>query len=334
MTRRSKWAARVLASFAATVLALTIGSTFLPGAPQIEADKKAKFTGTIVSRSGDLVKITNHKSGATAIVVVNDTTKIERKKFSHEFFVHKDMDMTALVPGLTIAAEGVGNAKGQLIAKTISFVPDTFSIEVAEEQQILNNQSAAAKAQATANSGVQQAQAAQASADAAQTSANKAQASANKAGAAANDAGELAVYNAADIALVNKRVSDLDDYKVVGEAAIFFDSGKYNLDDAAKAAIDTVWAYTKGLDNYMIEIAGYASSTGTKQLDQKLSADRAAAVTRYLIDKHNVPMRRILAPVGYGASHPAAENTDSQGRAINRRVDVKVLINKGLSEGD
>jgi outer membrane protein OmpA-like peptidoglycan-associated protein len=134
--------------------------------------------------------------------------------------------------------------------------------------------------------------------------------------------------------MVNKRVSDLDDYKVVGEAAIFFDSGKYSLDDAAKAAIDTVWAYSKGLDNYMIEISGYASSSGTKQLDQKLSADRASAVAHYLVEKHNVPMRRILAPVGYGASHPAADNTDSQGRAINRRVDVKVLVNKGLSEGD
>lgn len=334
MTRSSKWATRALCSLAATVLALTIGSVFLPGAPQIEADKKAKFTGTIVSRNGDLVKITNHKSGASAIVVVNDTTKIERKKFKHEFFVHNDMDVTALVPGLTIAAEGVGNAKGQLIAKTISFVPDTFSVEVAEEQQILANQSAASKAQATANQGVQQAQAAQASANAAQASADKAQATANKATAEATDVDELAVYNAAEIAMVNKRVSDLDEYKVVGEAAIFFDSGKANLDDAAKAALDAVCAYTKGLDNYMVEIAGYASSTGTKQVDQKLSADRAANVAHYLMEKHNVPMRRILAPAGYGASHPLAENTDAQGRALNRRVDVKVLVNKGLSEGD
>jgi hypothetical protein len=99
MIRSSKWAARALASFAATLLALTIGSTFLPGAPQIQADKKAKFTGTIVSRNGDLVKVTNHKSGASAVLVVNDTTKIERKKFKHEYFVHKDMDVTALLPG-------------------------------------------------------------------------------------------------------------------------------------------------------------------------------------------------------------------------------------------
>ncbi|MBV8866695.1 MAG: OmpA family protein, partial [Acidobacteriaceae bacterium] len=45
-----------------------------------------------------------------------------------------------------------------------------------------------------------------------------------------------------------------------------------------------------------------------------------------------IPMRRILAPAGYGATHPDATNTDPQGRALNRRVDVTVLVNKGLAE--
>lgn len=90
---------------------------------------------------------------------------------------------------------------------------------------------------------------------------------------------------------------------------------------------------TKGVDGYMIEVAGYASITGTKADNQRLSEDRAAAVTNYLRNKGNVPMRRILAPAGYGSTHPAAENTDPQGRALNRRVDVKVLVNKGVQEG-
>jgi hypothetical protein len=45
----------------------------------------------------------------------------------------------------------------------------------------------------------------------------------------------------------------------------------------------------------------------------------------------NVPMRRILTPAGYGATHAAATNADPEGRDINRRVDVKVLVNKGLN---
>jgi outer membrane protein OmpA-like peptidoglycan-associated protein len=83
----------------------------------------------------------------------------------------------------------------------------------------------------------------------------------------------------------------------------------------------------------MIEVAGYASSTGSKAIDQQLSNDRAASVTDYLRNTDNVPMRRILVPAGYGASHPAAANDTSLGRDINQRVDVKVLVNQGLAEG-
>jgi flagellar motor protein MotB len=44
-------------------------------------------------------------------------------------------------------------------------------------------------------------------------------------------------------------------------------------------------------------------------------------------------MRRILVPVGYGATQPAASNRDPQGRELNRRVDIKVLVNKSLGQG-
>jgi hypothetical protein len=67
--------------------------------------------------------------------------------------------------------------------------------------------------------------------------------------------------------------------------------------------------------------------------NQKLSEDRAESVAKYLRDTQNVPMRRILVPAGYGATHPDAANSDPQGRALNRRVEVKVLVNKGLNEG-
>ncbi len=296
------------------------------GRPQITADQKSKITGTIVSRNGDLVKVKDKKSGQPVVISISDNTKIERKKGKYEFFRHTNMDMTAMVPGLTIEAEGVGNAKGQLAASKISFVPDVFAIEVAEEQQVMANKAAAGQALTTANQGVAAAGKAQSSADAAQGSANTAQKSANA-------AGDIAVVDAAAVQLVNKRVSDLDDYKVVAEAGIYFPSGKADLDAAAKADLDMVAAATKGVDGYLIEIAGYASSTGTKQDNQKLSEDRAAAVTQYLREKGNIPMRRIMAPAGYGATHPAATNSDPQGRELNRRVDVKVLLNKGVSEG-
>lgn len=297
-----------------------------PKARQVESDKKGKVTGTIVSRNGDVVTVKNKKSGTQTGVLITDDTKIDRKPGHMPFLRGRDMDVTAMVPGLTIEAEGVGNAKGQLAASKITFTPDEFAVEVAEEQQIRANQAAAANAQSTANAGVKQAKAAQSSADAAQTSANNA-------GNAAQAAGTAAVMDAAAIQMVNQRVSDLGDYKTVAQAGIYFPSDGSALDDAAKADLDTLASAIQGTEGYLVEVAGYASSTGSKQLNQKLSEARAAAVVQYLRDKDNVPMRRFVVPASYGSTHPAATNSDSQGRALNRRVDVKVIVNKGLAEG-
>jgi outer membrane protein OmpA-like peptidoglycan-associated protein len=287
------------------------------------AGQKAKVTGAITARNGDLLVITVKKEGTTAIVNITDNTKIEREKSLR--LRRADMDVTAMVPGLTITAEGVGNSKGQLDASKITFSPDVFAVEVAEEQQIEANKAAASNAQTTANQGV-------AAANRAQASANQAQSSANQAGQMATAAGVGAVADANAIALVNQRVSDLGDYTTVVEAALFFDPDQSSLSAGDKQVLAKLASDAKSTQNYMIEIAGYASSTGTKALNQKLSDERATAVADYLRDSGNVPMRRILAPAGYGASHAAAPNTDPEGRDINRRVDVKVLVNKGLAE--
>lgn len=318
---------RLLCGLLCAVCVVGLAWAAWANAGQIPSDQKAKVKGTIASRNGELVTVKDKKSGAKTIVDITNDTKIERKHGKVEFYRHADMDVTALVPGLTIEAEGVGNAKGQLVAKKITFTPDEFAVEVAEEQQILANQAAAAKAQTTASQGVKDAKLAQ-------SSANRAQATANAAGADAQAADAGSLMDAAAIQMVNQRVSDLDSYKTVAEAVIFFPADGSTLDDAAKADLATLAAYTNGgVEGYMVEIAGYASSTGTKQLNQKLSEDRAASVAKYLRETQNVPMRRILVPAGYGATHPDAANSDPQGRALNRRVDVKVIVNKGLSEG-
>jgi outer membrane protein OmpA-like peptidoglycan-associated protein len=304
-------------------VALLLG-TINAYAQQFEAGKKGKVTGVIQSRSGDLVTVKDKKSGDKSVISLTDSTKVERKK---DFRLRRaDMDMTALVPGLTVEAEGVGNDKGQLDAKKIEFDPDVFAIEVAEEKQIQANQAAAQNAQSTANAGVN-------AAGQAQTSANQAQASADAAGQTAVMVGAVAVQNADAVQLVNQRVSDLADYQTIGEADVFFKTGGTTLSDADKAALTKLASDAAAIQNYMIEVAGYASTTGTKAENLKLSDERAGAVANYLRDSANVPMRRILLPAGYGATHPAVSNQSAEGRDINQRVDVKVIVNKGIAEG-
>jgi outer membrane protein OmpA-like peptidoglycan-associated protein len=314
---------RVGAQRLCAALLTVVVLTSVAYAQTFSSGEKGKLKGTIISRSGDLIKVQDAKTGSTAIVKITDDTKIIRNKSKVSFHRHEDMDVTAMVPGLTISAEGVGNAANQLEATKLTFSPDEFAIEVAQQQQINANKSAAAGAQSTANQGVT-------AAGAAQTSANTAQTTANQAGAVATAAGGIAMTNSAAVEMVNKRVSDLDDYQTVAEAAIFYPTGQYTLDAPAKADLDKLAALALSTDGYMIEIAGYASKTGTKSANQQLSEDRAAAVANYLRNQGNIPLRRILAPAGYGSTHPLAENTDPQGRELDRRVDVKLMVNKGL----
>ena len=322
------WKGVRFALASAICLFLSGAMTLAPAAEsnQITNGQKAKVTGVIVSRSGDLVKVQDRKSDAAEVVKLGENTTIEREQGLRAFFRHKDMDVTALIPGLTIEAEGTGNADGQLEATRVKFNPDVFAISVAEEQQVQSNQAAATQAQATADQGV-------ASADAAQTSANQAQSTAEEGAATAVEAGEVAAVDFAAVQAVNQRVSDLADYTTVAEAEVYFSENSSLLDANCKADLDQLVSSNAGTAGYLIEIAGYASSTGPVEYNQKLSEERAASVVHYLIEKDNVPMRRIVVPAGFGETHPAAENTDKNGRALNRRVDVKILVNKGWQGG-
>ena len=330
---------RKLQALYASLLILSGG--VLHAAPRpahpIKAGAKSTVRGTILSRHGDLVMVREKKSGDSVVVTLFEDTKFERRNGRMEFFRHTNMDVTAMVPGLNIEAEGVGNAKGQLEASKIAFTPDVFAIEVAQERQILANEAAAQRAQSTANQGVSAAGAAQSSADRAQSSASAAALAAHRADSLANQAdsdaiaaGQLGVVDAAAVQLVNQRVSDLDSYGTVAETTIYFGDGKAALDDAGKQRLDEIVASASTLDGYMIEIAGYASSAGARKLNQKLSEERAAAVAQYLREAKDVPMRRILAPAGYGATHLFASKADPQDGFLDRSVDVKVLVNKAF----
>jgi flagellar motor protein MotB len=66
-------------------------------------------------------------------------------------------------------------------------------------------------------------------------------------------------------------------------------------------------------------------------MNTKLSEDRAKAVVTYLMQQGAVPMRHIVAPGAMGEYGAAAPNETKSGRAENRRVEVKVLVNKGIA---
>jgi outer membrane protein OmpA-like peptidoglycan-associated protein len=81
----------------------------------------------------------------------------------------------------------------------------------------------------------------------------------------------------------------------------------------------------------MVEVGGYTDSTGGEAKNFLLSRQRAESVVQYLAVTHKIPTRRFVSPMGYGKTEAVADNKTAAGRAQNRRVEVKMLLNRGIS---
>jgi outer membrane protein OmpA-like peptidoglycan-associated protein len=105
-----------------------------------------------------------------------------------------------------------------------------------------------------------------------------------------------------------------------------FKFGKTELPDEAKARIDQVVSQLKGeagKDIY-IEVEGHTDNVGSKELNYELGLERAEAVKRYLYAHHQIPLHKISV-ISYGEEKPVAPNNTRDGRAMNRRVVIRVL---------
>ena len=114
------------------------------------------------------------------------------------------------------------------------------------------------------------------------------------------------------------------------EATVKFGVGSSSLTPDDEEALTKLAATATGLTGYIIEVTGYADSTGSPAMNTKLSEDREALIT-YLMHQGRIPVRHIVAPGAMDEYGPAASNETAAGRAENRRVEVKVLVNKGIT---
>jgi outer membrane protein OmpA-like peptidoglycan-associated protein len=134
------------------------------------------------------------------------------------------------------------------------------------------------------------------------------------------------------IAAMGKRFGDLADYDLKGETNILFDVNSATLSDTAKSELKALAAKAKTLRGYLIQVAGYADAVGSAGRNQELSDRRAAAVVNYLQQECDVALSRVLTPIAMGVAKPVAPNETAQGRAENRRVTVKIAVNRGIAE--
>ena len=109
------------------------------------------------------------------------------------------------------------------------------------------------------------------------------------------------------------------------EDRIKFKVDKYDLDDAAKVALDEFAGRVKATgEQYFVEIQGHTDDTGGQRYNDELGQRRAEAVRRYLSRQHGLPLNR-MSTISYGDTSPVDSNKTRKGRAANRRVVIVVL---------
>lgn len=277
------------------------GTVYRPGIRNVSSGQKAKLKGRIVSREADTFSIRDEQDVET-IVRLTDNTSV---KSNGGFFRRgKNYDVTNLLRGLEVEVEGRGNAEGQLVADKVRFDRDDLKVARTVESRVLpverENQRIAGQIDEL-----------------------------NEVSKMARSEAERAN---AGVAAANERITAIDDYTVQDSTTVYFRVNSAVLTPEYKQALDEIAQKTATNKGYVIEITGYADSTGNMARNRVLSQQRADAVVRYLQENHDIPLRRIVTPFGYGSLRPAADNTTAEGRKQNRRVEVKVLVSRGITQ--
>jgi len=312
---------------AVILIAMSAPASYSQGAKSarlvpVTQGSKQKLQGVISTRENDTFKMRD-PSGAETIVVITPSTKVS----THNKFLGKDKyNVTYLMRGLRVQAQGYGDANGNLVADWVRFnEKDLRNAQAVEDTNELaeDNASRLAEAEATAQKLAAQIQETNTLAQVANAKAEAAQATANQA--------------FKDAAMANARINGLDSSALIKTVPVLFAVGSSALNPAARKSLNetAAWAQAekaKGNTNgWLVQVVGFADTTGKTAKNKALSDRRSKAVIDYLVLKYDLDMRRLVQPYGYGDGKPIASNKTAAGRAQNRRVEVRILQNKGIA---
>jgi outer membrane protein OmpA-like peptidoglycan-associated protein len=279
-----------------------------------------KIKGVVTRRDADTFTVRD-LNGVDTVVRLNDTTSVKTKGG----FLRggTNYQQTNILRGLNLEVEGRGNGT-ELVAEKIRFNESDLRVARAVESRAvpLEDRASATESKLTEVEANAQRMSGQIEELAAVSNAARGGAKAAQATADAAVAGVNAT---------NERISALDDYEPQTVTAVNFRTGSAVLRPDEKTKLDEIASKAMNAKGYVLEVSGYADSTGSIARNRALSQRRADAVIRYLVENHNIPLRRIITPYGYGELNPVAENTSREGREQNRRVEIKLLVNKGLT---
>ncbi|QYO65571.1 OmpA family protein [Leptolyngbya sp. 7M] len=276
--------------------------------------QKYTIEGVIVDKESDTSFIVRDSVGVDTRVVIAPNASIK----NNSPWGGDRYPSNSLVRGLNVKVEGRGDSTGSLATTKVRF----------DRSNLLTAQSIEARvapAEERLTAAEENARRVSGQIDELMAISNAARGGAK----AAQDTADAAV---AGVNATNQRISALDDYVVQSTATVNFRVNSAVLSPEAKMSLDEVAATAASLRGYTIEVTGFASSEGNAQANKALSERRARAVIDYLVTTHNIPLRRIGTSYGYGVLNPVADNRTREGREANRRVEVKLLVSRGINQ--
>lgn len=335
------------------IFALALVVTLALGAPvwaqdtgkmtsEIATGQQVKLQGVIMQEvvsslnAGSLeVRIA---SGSNRTVWLNSKTQIKEKE-SNPFRSSQKYSAHQLVRGLNVEIKGRSDAAGQFWVEEVKFTDNDFKVAQSigsrvnpVEGRLAENERNAQRLSGQIEELSEVSNAARGGARAAQETADAAITGVDKANVRIDHADTRIDHADTRITEANDRITSLDDFEVRTSTMIQFKVGSSVLSKDSKAALDTLAGQVKGETGFVIEVTGFASTDGSENVNRRLSHRRAAAVVQYLAENHLIPLRRIITPFGYGEKQPVADNTTRAGREQNRRVEVKILVSRGLAD--
>jgi outer membrane protein OmpA-like peptidoglycan-associated protein len=275
--------------------------------------QKYKIKGVVITKNDENTFVVRDATGVDTKVVVAPNASIK----SNGFFGGDRYPARSIVRGLNLELEGIGDNSGSVSVSKVRFDKNAMATATAIDSRVT-------PAEERLTAAEQNAQRVSGQIDELMAISNAAKGGAK----AAQDTADAAV---AGVNATNKRISDIDDYVVQSTATVNFRVGSAVLSPESKTSLDQIANAAANLKGYTIEVTGFASSEGNPKSNKLLSERRAQAVKDYLIETHNIPLRRIGTSYGFGELQAVADNSTKEGREQNRRVEIKLLVSRGIN---
>lgn len=261
----------------------------------VPSGAKMKFKGVVIRRDADTFTIRD-RSRADYQVLLTDNTSI--KTYGGFLRGGKRYAVTDILRGLIVEVEGRGNNEGQIVAEKLRFNESDMRAAITTETRV-----------------------------------GPVEENQERIAGQIDELSTIAAEARSEANVANERISALDDYDVQETVVVNFRVNSAVLSPEAKQQLDELAAKAINTKGFMIEVMGHTDSTGSAAKNFRLSQERADAVVQYLAVTHKIPLRRFVTPMGYGKTEAVADNSTPEGRAQNRRVEVRMIINRGMTRG-